>query len=158
MRRDYCQDKTSLYDIRPAEAGLFRAAIELAERLLEHDVIDLQHSAITEMLAFLRNLPAPPPAGLNGEFGFEFKPDSGDSDGGHAGAWVVCVYGGLFEVFSSGDEPPMGFSWELCPGKLNKNDLSYAHDWIEQVADPYGVLPEGHHLAVEAVTWTVSAG
>lgn len=158
MLRDCCQDKTSPYDIRPAETGLFRAAIELAERLLEHDVTDLQRGAITEMLAFLRNLPAPPPAGLNGEFGFELQSESDVSDGGHAGAWVVCVCRGLLEVFSSGYEPLTDFSWELCPGKPNQNDLSHAHEWIKQVADPYSLLPEGHRLVVEAETWAVSAG
>lgn len=155
---DYCQDKTSPYDIRPDETAMLRAAIGLAERLLEHELADPQRRAITEMLTFLRNLPAPPPAGLNGEFGFEFQPDSGESDGGHAGAWVVSVSRGLFEVFSSGYEPLTGFSWVLCPGKPNQNDLTHANEWIEQVADPYGVLPERHHLVVEAVTQMVIAG
>ncbi len=117
MVRDCCQDKASPYDISLAEADLFRAAIGLAEQLLEQDVNDLQREAITAMLAFLRNLPAPPPAGFNGEFGFEFQQKSAESDGSQAGAWVVCVYRGLFELFSSGCEPLLAFSWELCPGK-----------------------------------------
>ncbi|MFC4861224.1 hypothetical protein ACS8MQ_08800 [Pseudomonas sp. MAHUQ-62] len=154
---DYCQDKTSQYDIRPAETDLMHAAIALAERLLEYQLTASQRSAITEMLAFLRNLPAPPPAGLNGEFGFEFRLDSEQDDGGHAGAWMICVCRGLFEVFGSGYEPLTGFSWELCPGKPNRNDLTHAHKWIEQVTDPYGLLPKGHQLIIAAETWTVSA-
>lgn len=154
---DCCQDKTSPYDVRPDEADLFSAAIALGERLLEHQLATSQRSAITEMLTFLRNLPAPPPAGLNGEFGFEFRSEYDEDAGGHSGAWMISVCRGLFEIFSSGYESLTRFSWELCPGKPNRNDLTHARAWIEQVTNPYTLLPVEHHFIVEAETWVVSA-
>lgn len=42
--------------------------------------------------------------------------------------------------------------------QANQNDLTFAEAWIKQVADPYGVLTEGHRLVVEAATWQVAAG
>ncbi|MDT4825828.1 hypothetical protein FQZ97_591210 [compost metagenome] len=156
MLRSCCQDKISPYDIRPSEAGLIGAAIGLAEWLLKHEIGGSQRFAISEMLAFLRNLPEPPPVGLNGEFGFEFQPIPEEPGGEHAGVWVVSVCRGMFEIISSGCEPLAEFSWELCPGQLNRNDLSHAGEWVEQVAEPYRGLPEGHRLVVEAATWAVT--
>jgi hypothetical protein len=158
MGANICLNCTADYDLRPEEARLFEAAIGLADLLAALDLTDSQHHAIAEMRAFLTHLPAPPPDGFNGEFGFEFQSENDELEGGYSGAWGVSVCRGLLEIFSDGFEGRGGFSWELCPGQRNQRDLTHVGEWIEQVSAPLSILPMGQVLVVEASTWKVSAG
>ena len=149
---DCCQDKISPYDIRPDEEKLIRAAIGLGEWLASQaEATEPQKAAIAQMLAFLRNLPAPPPPGLHGEFGFEFAHPNG-----HSGAWSVSVGRAMFEIFCCGRDDLPEFSWLLCPGAVNHNDLSCADHWIAQVSDPHALAIPDHPFVIEASTWSVS--
>ena len=139
--------------MRPEDAPLIHAAIQLGEWLYVQPGTDqLQQTAIAAMLTFLRNLPNPPPAGLHGEFGFEYQ---SNDESGHSGCWTVCVCRALFEICSCGLDHITGFSWELCSGHKNMNDLTYAEKWISQVANPYKHLPPEHTFVIEASTWSV---
>jgi hypothetical protein len=142
------QDGTSSYDIRAEESPLIEAALGLGDWLADQaETTDEQRAAIEEMQMFLRNLPAPPPAGFHGEFGFRF-----DSipDVGHAGCWIVSVYNGMLEVFGHSRDGLPEFEWLLRPGETNQNDLTTAPDWIAQVRNPRLLAIPGHQMAIEA--------
>lgn len=150
--RDCCQDKSSPYDIRQEEGKLIRAAISLGEWLASQDeATEPQRVAIAKMLAFLRNLPDPPPLDLHGEFGFEFVHPNGDSC-----TWTVCVCRTMFEIFCCGRDDLPQLRWLLYPGEVNRNDLSKADAWISQVSDPHALAIPNHSFVIEASTWTVS--
>lgn len=153
---DCCQDKASPYDIRPEEEKLIQAAIGLGEWLAaQPESTAPQRAAIVQMLAFLRNLPAPPPAGLHGEFGFEFVHNNLDI--GHGGAWSVSVCRAMFEIFCCARDDLPEFSWVLCPGAVNKNDLITVEAWIAQVSNPRKLAIPEHSMAIEASTWAVAS-
>lgn len=147
--KDCCEDKTSPYDIRPEDA-----AIGLAERLslFEESTLE-QKIAISQILAFLRNLPAPPVAGLHGEFGFRIELEGEAVDAGHLGSWCVSVCRAMFEIFSCGREGLPMLSWLLCPGHKNANTIVHADEWAAQVENPKALLMPGQRLVVEALTW-----
>jgi len=151
---DYCKDKTSPYDLRPEDAELFQTAIDFGERLSRHSLATIENrQAIAKMLEFLRNLPNPPPPKLHGEFGFMIVPDEGD--GGHAGSWTVSVCRALLEIFCCGRDDLPEYSWELCPGRENLNIYTNAKEWIKQIGDPDSLITPGHHLKIEASTWSI---
>ncbi|MCX8038794.1 MAG: hypothetical protein N3D11_17435 [Candidatus Sumerlaeia bacterium] len=153
---DCCEDKTSPYEIRPEDAGLINAAIALGEQLYDFPEATLQQrEAISQMLTFLRRLPAPPPPELHGEFGFELQPDNDSCDGGHFGCWSVSVCRAMFEIFSCGQDDFDEFSWNLCPGHPNRNELSKADTWIKQTSNPRALMLPGQRLVIEASTWSV---
>ena len=153
---DFCQNKTSPYDIRNEDKPLIKAAIGFADWLAARpDVTAAQIKAINEMRLFLQRLPAPPPPHLHGEFGFESHADDASLDHGHLGCWTVSVCRAMLEIFYIINEESDGFSWELCPGHVNRNDLANANDWIEQVSSPEKLLPAGQHIVIQASTWSV---
>lgn len=152
---DCYEDKTSPYDIRLEDAGLIRAALDLGERLCAFpETTQKQKEAITTMLAFLRNLPAPQPGGFSGEFGFRFEAKDESLDCGHFGSWCVGVYRGQFEIFSCGRDERTELAWELSPGQENLNDMTTAATWAAQVANPRALLLPDQRLVVEASTWS----
>jgi len=154
---DVCQDKILPYDVRETEYALIEAAIGLANWLTARpEVTEKQLEAVNLMRLFLQNLPAPPPLDLNEDFGFEIQPDDPEWDGGHLGSWAVSVCRAMFEIFCVGRDDLSEFSWELCPGRLNRNDLSNAIAWIEQVAAPEKLLLPGQRIVIEASTWSVN--
>ena len=156
---DCCKDKTSPYDLRPDEKELIEAAIGLADWLAARpDVNREQLNAIAEMRNFLRNLPAPPAPGLNGEIGYRFELTDNVPERGHFGSWCVSVCRAMFEIFHVGADDTDEFEWLLCPGETNRNSLSKAREWIEQVADPMRLLPPGQKLVIEASTWSTDSG
>lgn len=145
---EFRQDETPPYDIGAEESPLFEAALGLGDWLAaQAETTDEQRAAIEEMQLFLRNLPAPPPGGFRGEFGFRF-----DSipDAGHAGSWMVSVYAGMLEVFGHSRDGLPEFGWLLRPGETNHNDLATAPDWIAQVRNPRLLAIPGHRMAIEA--------
>ena len=144
-----------MYDIRPEDAGLIRAALDLGERLCTFpETTPKQKEAITTMLAFLRNLPASPPVRFGGEFGFRFEAKDESLDCGHFGSWCVCVGRGLFEIYSCGRDERTELAWELRPGLKNLNDMTNAADWAAQVAIPKALLLSDQRLVVDASTWS----
>lgn len=152
---DCCQDKASPYDIREEEHELIRAAIQLGEWLAaQAEATVTQQVAIAKILEFLRNLPAPPPPGLHGEFGFRY--DYAGENVGHCGSWMVSVCRTTFEIFSNGREELPEFEWLLCPGATNHNNLSAAPAWIAQVSNPRALAIPNRIMVVEASTWSVS--
>lgn len=153
---DCCEHKTSPYDIRPDDSVLIDAAIRLGEWLYSYQqTTQQQREAISLMLAFLRNLPAPPLAGLHGEFGFQFESEDETIDEGHYGSWKVCVCRSMFEMFGCGRDDLPELSWLLCPGHSNRNDMSHAAAWATQVANPMSLVQPGQRLVVEASTWSI---
>lgn len=153
---DICNDKTSLYDIRLEDGSLINAAICLGEWLaMQAEATEAQRSAIAKIIVFLRNLPNPPPPDLHGEFGFEFQPNAKSKCTNNSGFWTVSVCRGMLEIFSCGRDNSTEFSWLLCPGTRNTNELSNASDWINQVSDPFKLMPPDHKLVIEASTWNV---
>lgn len=149
---DFRKEKTSLYDIRAEDSQLIEAALSLADWLAtQAETTGSQLAAIEKMRLFLRNLPAPPPSGFNGEFGFRF--DHNNPDIGHAGCWMVSVCRGMFEIFSTGRDDLPEFEWLLRPGESNRNDLAAAQDWIAQVRNPHVLAIPLHQMVIEATTW-----
>lgn len=156
--QDCCKDKISLYDIRPEDGPLINAAIGLGEWLAKQpEAAESQRFAIFKVLAFLRNLPNPPPPGLHGEFGFEFYFDDESEDGNDFASWSVGVCRGMFEIFSCGLNNLPEFSWVLCPGDENSNDLKRSVYWIRQVLDPRALVPLDRQLLIEGATWDVAS-
>lgn len=154
---DTCQDKTSPYNLRDADAPLLRAAASLGEWLMQQPESSEAHrQAIVDMLAFLRNLPNPPPHQFNAEFGFEVCSSSDITEGSFKYCWSVSVCRAGIEIFSIGNDAFYDFFWFLCPGCENSNDLSMAHEWIQQVADPRRLVPLNHHLVIDAGRWQVN--
>lgn len=154
--KDFCQDKVSPYNLKPEEAALFKAAIGLADWLVARpDATPAQLDAIGRIRQFLQDLPKPPPLDLHGEFGFEILPDDDTWDGGHLGAWEVSVCRAMFEIYYAGNDEGPEFSWILCPGCQNHNDMTYAPDWIQRVSDPMKLLQPGQRLILQASTWNV---
>lgn len=147
------QDETSSYDIRAEESPLIEAALGLGDWLADQaETTDEQRAAIEEMQLFLRNLPAPPPDGFRGEFGFRF-----DSipDVGHAGCWMVSVCRGMLEIFGHSRDGLPEFEWLLLPGESNRNDLATAQGWIAQLRKPQLLAIPLHRMAIEATAGTV---
>lgn len=152
---DFRQENTLSYDIRAEESQLFDAAFGLADWLAaQAETTGPQLAAIDKMRLFLRNLPAPPPAGFNGEFGFRF--DHNNPDIGHAGCWMVSVCRGMLEIFCTGRDDLPEFEWLLRPGESNRNDLAAAQDWIAQVRNPRLLAIPLHHLALEASVYAAA--
>lgn len=155
--KDTCQNKNSPYEIRDDEQALIEAAIGLANWLADCPEVTVQQlEAISRMRTFLENLPVPPPSDLHGEFGFEFQPDDDLWDGGHLGCWSVSVCRAMFEIFCVGRDDLPEFTWELCPGSQNRNDLSNAIAWINQVSNPKNLKLQGQHLVIQASTWSIA--
>ena len=150
---DFREEKTVRYDIRAEEWQLFAAALGLGDWLAaQSETTGDQLAAIREMQLFLRNLPAPPPAGFSGEFGFRF-----DSipDVGHAGTWMVSVIHGMLEIFGHSRDGQPEFEWLLRPGDSNQNDLTTAQDWIARVRNPRLLDIPLHQMAIEAMARTL---
>jgi hypothetical protein len=149
---DCCQDKISPYDMRPEEDKLIRAAIDLGKWLESQvEATESQKAAIAKMLTFLRNLPEPPPIDLHGEFGFEIAhPDD------YYSSWSVSVCRAMFEICCCSQNDLPEFSWVLCPGAINNNDLTIADEWIAQVSKPHLLLTPNSYFVIEASTWSVS--
>jgi len=125
------------YDIRPEDHPLIDTAVQFGEWLgCQPEVTEEQQRAIAQMLAFLRNLPAPEPAGLVGEFGFEFRLNDPAWAGAHCGSWCVSVCRGMFEIFSCGHPELEDFFWETQLGWPNSSDLAGLERWIAQVKKP----------------------
>lgn len=114
-----------------------------------------QIQALLEMKNFLINLPKPPTDTLNGEFGFEIVPDDKNWNGDHLGSWAASIGRAMFEIFSVGDDEFEEFTWELCPGMENHNNLSHAELWISQVSNPEALLAPGQKLVIDTSLWQV---
>lgn len=113
--------------------------------------------AIEQILVFLRCLPAAPPDGLHGEFGFRFEHEDEAIDQGPYGSWCVSVCRAMFEIFGCGREGLPEFSWLLCPGRQNQNSMAHAAAWVAQVSDPKALKLAGQRLVIDASTWAVKA-
>ena len=107
------------------------------------------------MREFLLDLPKPPPLDLHGEFGFEIVSDDERGDESHFGAWEVGVCRSMFEIYNARNDSGPEFTWLLCPGCENFNDLTYAQVWIQAVSDPLKLLKPGQRLVLQASTWKV---
>jgi len=153
---DCCQDKTSPYEIRPEDHDLFAAAIAFGDWLAEvPSASSSEIAAIREMQSFLRSLPSAPPPDFNAEFGFRIESNNENDDQGHFGSWSVSVCRAMLEIGCCGHDTEPEFSWLLCPGWKNDNNLQFAQDWIKQVANPLALIGKNQLLVVEASRWSV---
>ena len=162
---DICEDKTSPYDIRPSDAKLIGAAKSLGHKLASiSGCTEEQRNAITAMLTFLENLPAPPPPQFNAEFGFQVECESVTPETPLCRGWNVSVCRSCFEIgsfysdaFCNDDfeEFEFEFEWMVCPGKPNLNGDFNLVPWINQVFDPESLVSDGYRLLIDASVWKV---
>ena len=152
---DCCQDKTSLYEIRPEEKEIFAAAIVFGDWLAEfpsasHDEI----AAIRKMQTFLRNLPSAPPPNFNADYGFRIE--TSNEEMGHFGWWSVSGCRAMLEITCCGHEIESEFAWVLCPGWKNNNDLRFAKDGMRQASDPLKLIGHEQSIVIQASKWSVA--
>jgi hypothetical protein len=149
---DICEDKLSPYDIREEEYALIESAKALGSWLQsQSETTREQLRAIEQMLEFLQALPAQSRTGFAGEFGFSYLMQ--DEFGAHCGSWAVSVCRGMFEIFSTGREESEEFSWLLCPGRTNTNELLNAELWTQQVQQPRALVIAGTKFTIGASVW-----
>ena len=152
---DVSDNKVSPYDLREIDFPLLDAALELGDWLLRQSETTAEQShAITLMVDFLQCLPTQPRVGFAGEFGFSYVME--DEFGAHCGSWAVSVCGGMFEMFSTGRDESEEFSWLLCPGRPNTNELHNATLWISQLKHPRSYPVAGSKFTIDASIWETS--
>jgi len=153
-----CKDKTSQYDIRPDDLPLIKASIQLGKWIAARpEITPDELCAVNQVLDILNNLPNPPPVDFDGGFEFQILPLDELWDGGnYLGLWSVDIDHSFIEISSCFPDDQNEFGWSLCPGESNRNNPSYAEDWIKEVSDPEKLLLPDLGIFILAETWLPS--